>query len=156
MTDIPVTIDEIMSIMETAFDPYYGEAWNRRQIEDALSMPHTHALLIDEVGSRLTYPSAGSAAGFAMSRHAADEEELLLLAVRPEHRGNGLGKSLIEHLFAAARSRSVARVFLEMRRDNPAESVYRTTGFEAIGVRPSYYRLANGDRIDAITFAKSI
>ncbi|MEO0057507.1 MAG: hypothetical protein RIT17_960, partial [Pseudomonadota bacterium] len=39
MSPCPATIDRIMAVMEAAFDPAYGEAWNRRQVADALSMP---------------------------------------------------------------------------------------------------------------------
>jgi ribosomal-protein-alanine N-acetyltransferase len=44
-------------------------------------------------------------------------------------------------------------LLLEMRRGNPAEALYRTLGFVAIGARPNYYRAADGTRIDAITFS---
>ena len=45
------TIDRIMAVMEAAFDPAYGEAWNRRQVTDALAMPNTHALAVDADGA---------------------------------------------------------------------------------------------------------
>jgi ribosomal-protein-alanine N-acetyltransferase len=47
-------------------------------------------------------------------------------------------------------------MFLEMRRGNPAINLYQKVGFEPIGERPNYYRLANGERADAITFGRSI
>jgi ribosomal-protein-alanine N-acetyltransferase len=78
---------------------------------------------------------------------------LLLIAVIPEARGQGLGACLIELLFANAAERGASRVFLEMRSNNPAEALYRRAGFEPIGQRKDYYRLATGDRLDAITFA---
>lgn len=160
MTPCPFEIDRIMSVMEAAFDPAYGEAWNRRQITDALAMPSTHALVIDTDGQALTSPPNGAsqsdAAGFVLSRHAADEEELLLIAVLPHHRGRGLAQRLIDRLFDVARSRGVRKIFLEMRRGNPAIHLYQKVGFEPIGERPDYYRLSDGSRIDAITFARSI
>ena len=81
MTD---DLDRIMAIMEAAFDPTYGEAWSRRQVSDALLMPNTHYLLAGPDG--LAPGDDQRAAGFAMSRGAADEEELLLIAVDPEFR----------------------------------------------------------------------
>jgi ribosomal-protein-alanine N-acetyltransferase len=63
---------------------------------------------------------------------------------------------LIRLLFEAARSRGIRRIYLEMRRGNPALHLYRKLGFEPIGERPNYYRTANGERIDAITFGRSI
>jgi len=148
-------VDAIMHVMEAAFDPAFGEAWNRRQVSDALLLPSTHALLVNASGALIeeNYPQA---AGFVLSRHAADEEELLLIAVLPQYRARGLGQTLIDRLLDTACSRGVTRIFLEMRRDNPAIHLYRKVGFEPIGERANYYKMADGKRIDAITFARSL
>jgi ribosomal-protein-alanine N-acetyltransferase len=158
MTPCPDLVDRIMVVMEAAFDPAYGEAWNRRQVSDALMLPSTHALVVDAEGVPLPDAAAPAPApaGFVLTRHVLDEEELLLIAVVPGARRRGVGAALIEHLLAAARARGVARIFLEMRRGNPAIHLYRKLGFEPIGERRNYYRMANGERIDAITFARSI
>lgn len=154
-------IEPIMEVMEAAFDPAYREAWNRRQVRDALLVPSTHALILTADGTQLDERSpadlrARPPAGFVLSRHAADEEELLLIAVSPRHRMRGLGETLMQRLFEAARARGATRMFLEMRRGNPAIHLYRKVGFEPIGERLNYYRTADGNLIDAITFGRSI
>lgn len=159
MSVAPATIDRIMVVMEAAFEPAYGEAWNRRQVADALAMPNTHALVVDAAGAPIPGDAAAAPdvpAGFVLTRHVLDEEELLLIAVAPHARRQGVGAALIEHLFSAARARGILRIFLEMRRGNPAIELYRKFGFEPIGERRNYYRMANGERIDAITFARTI
>ncbi|MFN4241150.1 MAG: ribosomal-protein-alanine acetyltransferase, partial [Erythrobacter cryptus] len=70
--------------------------------------------------------------------------------------GWGVGRALIGPLLPSPRARAVSRIFLEMRRGNPAIHLYRKHGFEPIGERRNYYRMANGTRIDAITFARSV
>ena len=145
-------LDRIMAVMEAAFDPAYGEAWTRRQVGDALVLPNTYYLLCGPDGAE---PGDGEdAAGFVLSRGAADEEELLLIAVHPAHRGRGLGSTLLMRFVAAAKSRGGRRLFLEMRDGNPAEALYRRHGFEQVGCRRAYYRRGSGDPIDAITFAR--
>jgi ribosomal-protein-alanine N-acetyltransferase len=145
-------IDRIMAVMEAAFDPAFGEAWNRRQVGDALTLPNTHYLLAGADGSA---PGEGQpAAGFVLSRGALDEEELLLIAVDPRHRGRGIGGRLLERFIAAAEARGATRLFLEMRDGNPAESLYRRVGFEPIGRRRNYYRAAAKGPLDAITYAR--
>lgn len=147
-------VDQIMQIMDAAFDPAYGEAWNRRQVSDALTMANCHYLLLD---GNLRAPEPGAiAAGFLLSRHAVDEEEVLLIAVRPEFRQRGVGSALLRELLAQARQRHIARLFLEMREGNPAESLYRKHGFEPVGRRPNYYNRGEITGIDAITFALSM
>lgn len=149
-------LDQLMSVMDVSFDPEWGEAWNRRQVEGALSMANTRVILVDATGCPLATDSESDAAGFSLVRFAPGEEELLLIAVRPELRGKGLGQRLIALLSAEARSRGATRIFLEMRENNPAASLYTKVGFEPIGRRKSYYLLANGSRMDAITYGLTI
>jgi ribosomal-protein-alanine N-acetyltransferase len=145
-------VDRIMAVMQAAFDPVYGEAWNRRQVSDALLMPNTRYMLAGEDGGEpaLRQP----AVGFALSRGALDEEELLLIAVLPDYRGRGIGAALLQRFIEAARARGRGRLFLEMREGNPAHSLYRRFGFEPIGRRRNYYRNA-ATPLDAITYARA-
>jgi ribosomal-protein-alanine N-acetyltransferase len=144
-------VDKIMAVMERAFPPEYGEAWNRRQLTDALAFGHCHYILVDNNGR--TPEDSEPAMGFTLSRSGFEEEELLLIAVSPEARRAGLAFAMLHVLFDAARKRGARQLLLEMRRGNPAEALYRKMGFVPIGHRPNYYRSANGTRIDAITFA---
>lgn len=148
-------LDRIMNVMNSAFDPEYGEAWTRRQVEDALLVGHNHYLLAGPDGEELPpdCPPDFPVAGFAMSRSGFEEEELLLFAVAPAYRRRGVGERLMQRFVAAARNRGAARLLLEMRRGNSAESLYSRHGFEPIGLRKNYYRTLSGPRVDAITFA---
>lgn len=152
MTD---DLDRIMSVMEVAFDAQWREAWTRRQVADSLAFPHTHYRLSDESGA-IEGATGSAAAGFTLVRSAPGEDELLLIAVRPELRGRGIGNALLADALAQARLRGAASMFLEMRENNPARALYHRHGFEPIGRRKNYYRCADGTRIDAITFAHTI
>jgi ribosomal-protein-alanine N-acetyltransferase len=144
-------LDRIMRIMDAAFDPAWGEAWNRRQVSDSLAFSHTHYHLIAPDGSEAE--GTKEAVGFTMTRAAPGEEELLLVAVMPHHRGRGLGETLIRRAIGGARSRGAERLFLETRDNNPAIHLYRSIGFQAIGIRKEYYNASGGRKLDAITFA---
>ena len=144
-------INQIMAIMQSAFDPEFGEAWTRQQVEDGMLLGNCHYLLAGPTGDT---PAEGDAvAGFSLSRAGYEEEELLLFAVAPEYRCNGIGALLLKRFVAAAQARGAKRLLLEMRRGNPAEGLYRAHGFAAVGERRNYYRSRSGPRIDAITFA---
>lgn len=147
-------LDRLMAVMAAAFDPAFGEAWTRRQVEDALLIGNCHYILIGADGAAPA-PDA-PAAGFSLSRTGFEEEELLLFGVDPQYRRRGLGRSMLAMLADGARSRGAKRLLLEMRRGNSAEVLYRQFGFTPIGLRPNYYRMPGGDRIDAITFAAPI
>ncbi|MEW4447564.1 ribosomal protein S18-alanine N-acetyltransferase [Qipengyuania sp. JC766] len=150
MTD---DLDRIMAIMEAAFDPEWNEAWTRKQVSDSLAFTNTHYRLVD---ADRAIPARGEAVGFSLVRAVADEEELLLIAVDPAMRGRGLGRALIEDALQQARQRGSAKLFLEMRDNNPAQSLYRNCQFEPIGRRREYYRTRSGPKRDAITFARTI
>ena len=143
-----------MEVMEAAFDPAYGEAWNRKQVSDALLMPGTHLLLADRSGNEPD-PVTDTVA-FAMTRGAVDDEELLLIAVHPAHRQCGIGARLINRMVTEARKREVQRIFLEMRDGNPAERLYLRCGFEQVGRRRNYYRRGQNGPLDALTFARTV
>jgi ribosomal-protein-alanine N-acetyltransferase len=147
-------LDRIMAVMDAAFDPAYGEAWTRKQVSDALTMPGTHYALISPEGSAPA--DGGPAAGFALSRSVVDEEELLLLAVVPQYRRRGLGVRLLTRFIEDARNRGARRLFLEMREGNAAEVLYRRHGFTSIARRRHYYRRGTDAPRDAITFALEV
>ncbi|WP_421853846.1 GNAT family N-acetyltransferase [Novosphingobium sp.] len=143
-------VDRIMEVMAGAFAPEYGEAWNRRQVSDSLLLGGTGYCLIGAEGSLDPVPEE-PAAGFALTRSIFDEQELLLFAVLPRYRGRGLGAALLTEVIARARNQGIRRLFLEMRRNNPAGKLYTGFGFRTIGIRPGYYRMADGERLDALS-----
>lgn len=147
-------LDQLMAVMEAAFDPHWREAWTRQQVVNSLAMPHTYAILVDDTGENLA--DGKEAAGFVLARRAPGEEELLLIGVRPDRRGRGIGRLLIERFADLARTTGAERIFLEMRANNPAESLYRSCGFEPIGRRTNYYRTLDGSFLDAITFGRKL
>lgn len=140
-------LDQIMQIMDAAFDPAFGEAWSRRQVEDALVIGNCHYGLTQ---------AGEDCAGFYLARNGFGEVELLLLAVAPQHRRCGHALRLLDQFEAAARALGAERLLLEMRDANPAEALYRQFGFTVIGARKDYYKLAGGLRADAITLAKTL
>lgn len=83
-------------------------------------------------------------AGFVLSRIAADEAEILTLAVAPQWRMRGVASNLLApHLSSLAANRA-GRVFLEVEEKNTAAlALYAKFGFKQAGERKSYYRTAD-------------
>lgn len=99
---------------------------------------------------------AGTISGYAIMSVAAGEAHILNLCVHPECQQMGYGRRLLNALLVRAAEVGVERVFLEVRPSNDiAIKLYRSAGFEQIGVRPSYYQ-ANGGREDAVIFAAAV
>lgn len=92
--------------------------------------------------------------GFILCRVAADEAEILTLAVRPSARRNGLGARLTAEAARRAASAGATRLFLEVAEDNAAaRALYDRAGFRAAGRRPAYYARPDGGRVDALLLA---
>ncbi len=82
----------------------------------------------------------GQVAGYSCSWTVLDQAELGNIAVAPPWQGRGLGRLLLEESLLALRARGVATVFLEVRRSNlRAFELYRSRGFQRVGVRCNYY-----------------
>lgn len=94
--------------------------------------------------------------GFALGRIIADEAELLTIAVRPEDRGRGLARRLLQSLTETARARGAVRLFLEVSAENdPAIALYLSQGFSRIARRQAYYN-DGPRRIDALILARDL
>jgi ribosomal-protein-alanine N-acetyltransferase len=79
--------------------------------------------------------------GFLVGRLAADQAELLNLAVTATHRRKGTGKALLSNALREWRSRGAKAVYLEVRESNTgAIAFYERHGFTAVAQRKGYYR----------------
>lgn len=140
-------IEPVMAVMETAFDPTFGEAWRREQCLGILEMP----------GVWLTLALNGSEVkGFTLCRLIIDEAELLLIAVEPAMQHRGVGALLLENAINSAAHRGATRLHLEMREGNHAAELYQRFGFVQIGKRPAYYRGKFGEPFDALTLTRTL
>lgn len=83
--------------------------------------------------------------GFILSRRAADEAEILSVAVARARRGRGLARRLLERQLGRLAALGLRAVFLEVDEQNtPARRLYARAGFREVGRRPSYYAQSGG------------
>ncbi len=139
-------LPDAMTVMAHAFDPQFGEAWNTAQCTGVLAMP----------GAELLIARDDVPVGFALLRTVIDEAELMLLAVLPDVRGQGIGRALLQHSIDLATKSGAVSYFLEVRGDNPAIKLYEQAGLKQVGFRRDYYRGLNGNRRDALTYRLSL
>ena len=120
-----------------------GSAWGEADFAGLLRSPGVFAL--------------GDGRGIALGRVAADEAELLTLAVLPEYRGSGLGRGLLAGFEAGARARGATVAHLEVAAGNaPAIFLYRAGGYAEVGRRAGYYRAPDRSRDDAVLMARTL
>ena len=123
--------------------------WTERNFHDALASGYLCLIARDH----------GAVSGFAVARLLGDEAELLLIAVTPEMRRQGVALLLWIELAERLQASGARTVHLEVRASNrPAQAFYRSRGFTQSGVRPKYY--PNGahesEREDAVLMKASL
>jgi ribosomal-protein-alanine N-acetyltransferase len=90
--------------------------------------------------ARVVRGATGVAHGFVVARRAADEVEVLLVAVAKDARRCGAGTALVAAALADAARAGAVAAHLEVRASNAAAiALYAGLGFVAVGRRPRYY-----------------
>jgi ribosomal-protein-alanine N-acetyltransferase len=83
--------------------------------------------------------------GFILSRRAADEAEILSVAVARAWRGRGVARRLLDLHLRRLAGLGQRAVFLEVDEDNTAGCrLYARAGFREVGRRPGYYAQSGG------------
>jgi [ribosomal protein S18]-alanine N-acetyltransferase len=96
-------------------------------------------------------------AGFALVRIAADEAELLTIAVDPKWRGKKIGQALLKAVFDDLMMSPARRMFLEVSEDNTAAiKLYGKQGFATISSRKGYYAKPDGSAATALVMARDL
>ncbi len=126
----------------------FARPWDEAAMAQFLASPDVLCL----VGSVADNPG-GIVGGMLIARRAADEAELLTLAVAPACRKAGLGTALLKCAMSLLREAGAVRLFLEVEEGNAAAlRLYRSLGGEPVGRRPGYYE----GRADAAIFSLAL
>lgn len=118
----------------------FADPWSQRDFEDCVTSDTTFLIAETEDGTGV--------AGYVVAIDAADEGEILNLAVAPGGRRRGLGRALVEDVLTELHERGARNIYLEVRESNAAaRALYAAHGFREVGRRPGYYRRPVEDAI---------
>jgi [ribosomal protein S18]-alanine N-acetyltransferase len=123
----------------------------------AESFPPEERWFVDAMAQQLSQPGVfgliDPAGGMVLARVAADEAEILTLAVVPSARLQGRGRALLEAVAVRAALRAAVMVFLEVSTANAgALALYSAAGFREVGRRRRYY----ADGSDALLMRRDL
>ena len=115
----------LAAIHQAAFPP--AEVWGADAMALQLALPGAFGRI---------HP----AGGMVLARVAADEADILTIAVAPHAQRQGLGRTLLIAAMHEAIRRGAATMFLEVAIHNEAAMrLYVSCGFQQVGRRRGYY-----------------
>lgn len=142
-----------VEVMAAVHGACFDEGWSASSFETALGMPGTFGFII--VRNIDDEPLAFALFRAALIKSGGGEAEVLTIATRPAHRGQGLARQLMEAGLSSAHEMGVETMFLEVAHDNSAAiALYIGLGFEETGRRKNYYTRADKQRIDALVMSR--
>jgi len=148
--ELAIVQENDIAMMSRIHTESFDDAWSGAMIRRILAMPGTFGIVARQ--SR-----RWSITGFALGRIAANECELLSLAVAPDHRGARIGALLLDGAMRQAVQAGAETLFLEVAEDNDvARTLYDSRGFVAVGRRPDYYNRNDGTSAAAVTMSRGI
>jgi ribosomal-protein-alanine N-acetyltransferase len=110
----------------------YPTPWSRSMFAAELQKPSSLSL-----GA---YHESGELVGYAIVSRYVEAWHVMNIAVIPEFRRRGIGRTLLERLFEITASDARRGYTLEVRVSNAdAIRLYERLGFEARGIRRGYY-----------------
>lgn len=130
----PARAEDLSAVAAIEADCFKSDPWPRQSFEAFLDRPGVSFIVADDPDS------GGRVAGYAILLRAADEGELLNLAVAEDSRRAGVGTALLRHVLDLATAQAIRTVYLEVRDSNdPARKLYAAHGFIEVGRRRRYY-----------------
>lgn len=126
----PMAAEELPALAALHAAAFPADPWDAKSLARLAALPGALCLV-----------AGRPPAGFLLARAAADEAEVLTLAVSPAFRRRGLGGGLLAGLAGRLAALGCRRLFLEVAADNAAaRALYGRAGFTEVGRRAGYYQ----------------
>lgn len=139
--------DSGASMLSALHGEIFEEGWSASSFQDMLQTPGTQAAVAVEHGEPL---------GFIVTRHAADEGEIITIGTRPSVQRRGVARYLLDAHADRLGKDGVRQLFLEVAASNAsARALYVASGFVEVGRRKGYYQHRDGAE-DAIVMRREL
>ena len=127
--------------------------WSADEIAALLSQDHVVSL----IARKSNIIQQRKILGFVICRKAADEAEILTIAVEPRQRRKGFGRMLVDELIRQLYRDGIKKLFLEVDdQSTGAVKLYKNVGFKKIGTRENYYTQIGSNSCKALTMKYDI
>lgn len=125
----PEDVDAVLSV---AAESPEASRWSKASYQTLFEQSDALLLAIEQ---------GGAVVAFLIGRQAADQAEILNLAVKKDLRRRGFATELLAEALRHFRANRAQSLYLEVRQSNAAAvAFYSKHGFEITGSRRAYYR----------------
>jgi [ribosomal protein S18]-alanine N-acetyltransferase len=145
-------LPSIISINWAALPEHYSDSFFEERLRES---PETFLVAEDEKATIIGYIMCRIEYGFShMKKYGlARKGHVVSVAVLEAHRGQGLGKALMEEALKGMKDRGCSETYLEVRVSNDAAiTMYRDLSFQTVTTHHGYYR----DGEDAYLMSKAL
>ncbi|MBB4304504.1 ribosomal-protein-alanine N-acetyltransferase [Rhodobium orientis] len=157
LLQIPTLVDAATEDDVAALSEIHTEAFEHTWSEEEIAALLRQENVIGLAARRSSLFAAVRPVGFVMVRTAADEAEILTIAVSPSCRRRGIGRQLVEAVLRKLYADRIAELYLEVDVGNiAAVGLYRSLGFREVGERIGYYGNADGERSTALVMKREL
>ena len=126
---------DLPAVVTIELECFHSDPWPRESFESFIGRPGVTFIVAEDPAR------PGAVAGYGVLIQAADEAEVLNLAVSAGSRGKGVGSALLRSLLETAERDGVRQAYLEVRESNAAaRALYGAHGFVEVGRRRGYYQ----------------
>jgi [ribosomal protein S18]-alanine N-acetyltransferase len=128
----------------------FAFSWAQSELESLISSPNV-------AGTAALDPANARLRGFALSRLAADEAEILTVAIDANLRRGGVGRDLLHSHLNQVAAAGAKEIFLEVDADNAAAlALYKRFQFVRVGERRGYYARQYGEPATALVMRRDL
>ncbi len=137
---LPLSEEHLSALAELEIE-CFADPWSKESL----------AILTKDGGFGVVAMLDGHPVAYGGMTWVLDEGSITNIATLPAYRGRGLGHAVVRALLERAKQKGIGTVFFEVRPSNTAAlSLYRAEGFEACGMRKSFYRHPTEDAIQMV------
>lgn len=117
----------------------FSRPWSKEDFRKSIQDPHNIYLVVEQDGEIIAYCGLWGVAG---------EGQINNVAVESSYRNRGIGRKMLQSLIDIGRNNGLKSFTLEVRVSNlSAIALYHRLGFQAAGIRKSFYEAPKEDAL---------
>jgi ribosomal-protein-alanine N-acetyltransferase len=122
-----LTVRELDDVFDISLEQFGSNSWTLPQFESCINDKNYISYILK---------FSDNIVSFLIAQKLPDSVNLLLIATKSQYKNKGFATMLVKKLFSVCDE----KIWLEVRKDNPAVEFYEKLGFKLLYERKNYYK----------------